>query len=78
MIWQPHTRTPEHPSQTAIIAVECVELAPGDCDNRHFILSDIYRFDTRYGCWMTEVTGLKLKHKAFWWLPEDELLATLP
>ena len=76
MIWQPHTRIPEQPGQTAIIAVKCAKDDPDDVDR--YLLAELYRFDQRFDCWISEGSGLKLKHDVFWWLPETDLLATLP
>lgn len=71
MTWRTHIAAAE-PNQTAVIAVHC------PVDGTPFLLGEIYRFDPHFGCWMSEINGLKLHHEAFWWLPEIELLETLP
>ena len=75
MIWQPHTRKPEA-LLPALIAVPGV--GDGDPDDGPFLLPGIYHFDTRFGCWMNEHTGLKLRHETFWWISETDILASLP
>ena len=76
MIWQPNHRTPERPGEVALIAVKCEKHDPTDCDC--YLLAELYRFDPHFGCWIGEGSGLKLKHAEFWWMPETELLETLP
>lgn len=71
MTWHTHIAAPE-PNQTALIAVHC------PIDDKPFLLDEIYRFDVTHGCWMSESSGLKLKHAAYWWMPESALLAGLP
>lgn len=75
MIWQPHHRKPEA-GQTAIIAIKPPKDDPDDVSS--ILLAELYRYDPHWGCWLTEVSGLKLNATEFWWLPERELLATLP
>ena len=73
--WNPHTELPTAP-ETAIVAVDQGDVypdAPGP-----FLLDEVYRFDVRYQRWIGETSGLLLKHARFWWMREDDLLASLP
>jgi hypothetical protein len=71
MHWNTHIAEPEM-NETAVIAVF------DPADGKPFLLGEIYKFCERHGCWMSESTGLKLKHEAFFWLPEAALLGSLP
>ena len=77
--WNTEKDVPPGP-ETAIIAIEAVldhrEDAQGD--GERFLLPDLYRWDVRYGKWMSETGGLLLRQAKFWWLPEASLLETLP
>lgn len=66
--WNPHTRRPDGP-ETAIIAIN---------DEGYFLLAEVYRWDERWNCWMSEAGGLKLRHAVFWWAREEEVLRGLP
>lgn len=72
MNWHPHTETPDG-LLTAVIAVESME-----SDDRPYIAGEIYEWRPEHECWMGETNGLTLKHPVFWWMPERELLETLP
>lgn len=72
MSWQPHTRRPLDPKQTVIVAVPCA------IDGQPYLLAELYRWEERFGCWIGENSGLRIKHAVFWWLAETELLASLP
>ena len=71
MIWHTHI-IPAAPKQTAIIAVYCKD------DGAPYLLPEIYVWSEQHGCWITESTGLKLKHTEYWWIAETDVLETLP
>lgn len=73
--WRPHTDTPAGP-ETAVLAIKPAKDFPDDVDS--ILLADLYRWDVQHACWMGEANGLKLRHAEYWWLPERDLLATLP
>lgn len=68
--WRPHTEAPTGP-EVAVIAIR-------DKEGGHFLLPEIYRWDVNYQCWMGEANALLIKHRAFQWAPESEILRTLP
>lgn len=70
MNWHSHI-VAATPGQTAVIAVPCA-----CCRLR--IMPEMYRWSGEHTCWMSESTGLKLKHADFFWLPENDLWETLP
>lgn len=75
MRWRPHTEIPDGP-QTAVVAIRPPKDDPDDVDA--VLLAEVQRWDTHFRCWMGESNGLKIKHAEYWWLPEGELLITLP
>lgn len=76
MNWRPHTQHPDGP-EVAIIAVMPSEEEYFD-DERGYIAAELYEWNVKHGCWLGETNGLLLKRDVFWWLPEIELLASLP
>jgi hypothetical protein len=75
MNWQPHTVRPKN-LETALIAV--IPAQDDINEGNPFLLGEIYYFDHNHGAWMGETNGLLLKHKAYYWLPEDQLILSLP
>lgn len=71
MHWNTHVVRAD-PKQPALIAVHCL------IDNKPYLLEELYVWDEGHACWISERCGLKLKHQAYWWLPETDLLETLP
>lgn len=74
MNWRPHTETPAKLT-TAVIAIEAQD--HGD-DDRPYLAGEIYQWRPEHNCWMGETNGLLLKAAAYWWIPERELIGTLP
>lgn len=68
--WRPHTIKPCGP-EVALIA------AFGADDNRPFLLPEIYRWHPDEQCWRGVANCLMIKHHAFQWAPEAEVLETL-
>lgn len=75
MNWRPHTEIPDGP-QTAVIAIRPPKDDPDDVDA--ILLAEVCAYSQTHCCWMGESNGLKIKHAEFWWMPEDDLLRSLP
>ena len=71
MSWRPHTDLPAA-GEVAVIAAPC------QLDGAPFLLPELYRFDVAEGRWFGARNVLLLKHEVFHWLPESELLQTIP
>lgn len=72
--WRTHAVVPDE----LINAVIAIHPASGEPDDVPFLLGEIYIWHPEFGCWMGERCGLKLRHDCFWWLPEVDLVGTLP
>lgn len=75
-VWQPHTRRPSGPEMAVIAIRPPVEFAD-DADGP-LLLAELYRWDERWQCWMSEGSGLKIHHAVFWWMSETDVLQGLP
>lgn len=71
MTWRPHTDIPgDDRIMTALLATR-------EPEDGQFYLLGIYFW--RDGNWVNEMTGtLVAESRVYWWLPERELLQTLP
>jgi hypothetical protein len=68
--WRPHTQKPPRAKKTA--ALICIYDA--HCPGRRLLLPGIYSC-TAHGNWKwkREDNGEPLRHRRYWWLPEEEL-----
>ena len=70
MRWRPHTDAAAHGDLAAIVV-------PRPMDGAPLLLPELYRFDAPDGLWYSARTALPLRHVAYRWLPESDLLTTL-
>jgi len=77
MNWRPHTQEPDTGKVfTALIAVRDADIVESFGADSFYLLNGIYHW--RNGQWEAEGTGLTITEgRAFWWLPENEVLAGL-
>jgi len=73
LVWRTQHEMPEHLPASAIIAVRDAL----DPDAR-YLLGPHMMTERQPGVWVDEDTDAAMFAAEFWWLPEDELLATLP
>ncbi len=71
MRWRPHTERPATADPALIVVRQPRTGLP-------FVLPELYRFHASDELWFGAANVLLLKHEVFHWLPEAELLRTLP
>jgi hypothetical protein len=42
------------------------------------LMTELHIWDRATNCWMSERGGMPIRHPVFWWLPEVEVLPSLP
>ena len=67
MRWRPHTEKPEPDVMSGVIACP---------DPQGAFLLGVKLW--RNGQWVDEDDGFPVKSEKFWWIPESEVVATLP
>ncbi|WP_018865085.1 hypothetical protein [Thioalkalivibrio sp. ARh3] len=70
--WRPHTERPD--AERPFSAV----LAYADDIFGHCLSGKLWTWQPSKGRWVSEAGDLMLVSESFWWLPEEELLSTVP
>lgn len=71
--WRPHTETPSERYSAALIAMP--DLDDPETEPPYILGIYIWSHDAEWRC---ETNGAPMRQAVYWWLPETELLATLP